>query len=700
MSFLAPLFALGFLAVAAPVVFHLIRRRPQGEVPFSSLMFLTPTPPRLTSRSRLDHILLLILRATALGLIGLAFMRPFLRVEAAIDPADARQRRIAVLIDTSASLRRGDLWQRARAEADAAVAACRPTDLVGVFAFDAAPRTVLGFKESSELEPSQRLVVARERVTQLAPTWGGTELGAALADTLAALTDAAGAGKESAGKIVLVSDLQQGSRLAGLAESEWPSDVELELRTVTDGGGNAGLERLADSTAEEPKAGDPSRLRVRVVNDAGSGQEQFRLAWVNPNGSADGAPIEVYVPPGESRVVRVPWPADAAPRQALRLTGDTHPFDNTVYIPTQRREEWTVLFVGPDAADDPSGLCYFLDRTWADTPERTVRVLGRQPNETLSWDEVHSLPLAVVAGETAPANAAVLRRYVQEGGTLLYVLAGPGKADTLAALADAPSLNAEEAKIDRYAMLRDVAFDHPLFAPLAGPQYGDFTKIHFWKHRRIDADGLGGRVIARFDDGDPAVVEKPVGTGRLVAFAAGWHPADGQLARSSKFVPVMTALLEQRTGRRFGAANYRVGDPVPVPADETPNGVTVRLPNGSAATVPPGVAAFAGTDVPGAYAIEAAGGLRPFAVNLDPAESLTSPLPVETLEQMGCRLADRTPDAPDAQTQRQMRDIELESSQSIWRWLVLAAVAVLFAETLLAGRLSRSRPDAPEAVTP
>ena len=61
MSFLTPLYILGVLAVAAPIVFHLIRRTPKGEVPFSSLMFLSPTPPRLTRRSRLDHWLLLLL---------------------------------------------------------------------------------------------------------------------------------------------------------------------------------------------------------------------------------------------------------------------------------------------------------------------------------------------------------------------------------------------------------------------------------------------------------------------------------------------------------------------------------------------------------------------------------------------------------------------------------------------------------------
>ena len=58
MSFLTPLYVLGLSAVVAPIVFHLIRRSPRGEVPFSSLMFLSPTPPRLTRRSRLDQLAL------------------------------------------------------------------------------------------------------------------------------------------------------------------------------------------------------------------------------------------------------------------------------------------------------------------------------------------------------------------------------------------------------------------------------------------------------------------------------------------------------------------------------------------------------------------------------------------------------------------------------------------------------------------
>ncbi len=146
MSFLAPLYALGLLAIAAPIWFHLIRRRPKGQVPFSSLLFLTASPPPPAQKRRLDQLILLLLRIAALVLLGFAFMRPFLRSEAAADAGGAGQR-VLILLDTSASLRRGDLWAKAVAQADDAIAKVGPADRVGVWAFDNTVRPVLSFDE-------------------------------------------------------------------------------------------------------------------------------------------------------------------------------------------------------------------------------------------------------------------------------------------------------------------------------------------------------------------------------------------------------------------------------------------------------------------------------------------------------------------------------------------------------------------------
>jgi hypothetical protein len=70
-------------------------------MPFSSLMFLSPSPPRLAKRSRIDQWLLLLLRASAVILLAIAFMRPLWRLEAELDLDTANQQRVAILIDTS-----------------------------------------------------------------------------------------------------------------------------------------------------------------------------------------------------------------------------------------------------------------------------------------------------------------------------------------------------------------------------------------------------------------------------------------------------------------------------------------------------------------------------------------------------------------------------------------------------------------------
>ena len=48
MGVLVPLYLAGLTALSLPLILHLVRRTPRGRQEFSSLMFLSPTPPRLT----------------------------------------------------------------------------------------------------------------------------------------------------------------------------------------------------------------------------------------------------------------------------------------------------------------------------------------------------------------------------------------------------------------------------------------------------------------------------------------------------------------------------------------------------------------------------------------------------------------------------------------------------------------------------
>ena len=695
MSFLTPLYVLGLTAVIAPLVFHLIRRSPRGEVPFSSLMFLTPTPPRLTRRSRLDHLLLLLLRAAALCLLAFAFARPFLRQAARLGFGDVERRRIALLIDTSASMRRADLWPRALELANKVVADCRPADQLAVFSFDAQTHPLLTFHDSTKADPAQRNAVAQAQLAHLAPSWGGTNLGQALIDAVSAVEDVADTSEKSGRmprRVVLISDLPQGSRLEALGDFEWPSDVDLELKTVTDDGSNAGLATLVDSVEPDP-ADTAAGRRVRVMNDQSSRREKFELIWVDEHGKeAVDPPVEAYVPPGESRVVRVPRPKGAGLFRVLKLRGDERGYDNAIYFADERREEKTVVYIGTDRADDSAGLLYYLERVFVDTPRRAIKIKSQLPSKPFQLEQASSVPLVIVTAETGGSNARVLEQYVRGGGTLLYVATAPGRAETLAAIAGVPPWDLAEATSSD-VMLGEIKFDHPLFAPLAGAQFNDFTKIRFWKHRLIKPESLGdATVLARFETGAAAILEKTVGKGRLVVFASGWQRLDSQLARSSKFVPLMTGLLEGRTPPALGGALHVVYDRVPMPPIElAAKPLAVHHPDGTITAVPRGDAYFSDTGLPGVYAVDTADGSRSFAVNLDPRESKTAALEDVTLEKLGCRLASHSPKPFDQSELRQMYNTELENRQKLWRTLILATIGVLIVETWLAGRRAAGR---------
>jgi hypothetical protein len=692
MSFLTPLYLLGALTIAAPIVFHLIRRTTKGEVPFSSLLFLTPSPPRLTRRSRLEHWLLLLLRSAALILLTVAFARPFLRQAAGLSLSDSEQSRIAVLIDTSASMRRGDLWSRAQARAAEVIEACRPDDEIAVFAFDLTSRPVLGFTESSALDPSRRPGVMKSLVEKLSPGWGATDLGQAIVDAAGAIENVGDAARRSSSfrrRIVLVSDLQQGSRLEALGGFEWPSDVELRLEPVVEEDSNAGLQLLTGPDTDESAEEQARELRVRVSNNATSRRESFELAW------PDGPPIPAYVPPGETRVFRVPRRTGSSSQHLLRLRGDTEDFDNHLYLTSESRPSSTVIYLGRDAPDDPSGLSYYLKRAFEAITRREVKFDARSPKASLSLPPGLAVPLVVLSEETSDENVAVLRRFARDGGTVLFVVSAAGKAPTLSALADVPTVETEDSPAQSDALLSEIAFDHPLFAPFATPQYNDFTKIRFWKYRRLGAQSLGkARVLARFEKGDPAVIEKPIEKGRLVILTSGWNPADSQLARSSKFLPLVSALLENPIAGPDLSATRLVGEPVPMPE----GAVAVRKPDGSRVELAPGRSAFEEADAPGIYEVETAKGAREFAVNLDPSESNTTPLAAETLEQYGCRLAANASRVEaERSLMRQMQNAELEGRQKLWRPLILSVLSVLILETWLAGKRGRSRSSQVEA---
>ena len=179
MNFLTPLFLIGGLAIAGPIIFHLIKRTTRERTLFSSLMFLLPTPPRLSKRSRLEHLLLLLLRCLALGLLALGFSRPFFKQAPLDDPTAVQPKRIVVLVDVSASMRRTGLWAAARERVEATLGKVSAVDQIALYTFDRVATPLLPFEEWNRTPATGRAALAKTRLEAVSPGWSGTQLGPA-----------------------------------------------------------------------------------------------------------------------------------------------------------------------------------------------------------------------------------------------------------------------------------------------------------------------------------------------------------------------------------------------------------------------------------------------------------------------------------------------------------------------------------------
>ncbi len=676
MNFLTPLFLLGAIAIAGPVIFHLVRRTTRERTPFSSLLFLQPTPPRLTRRSRIEHWLLLMLRCLALGFLAFGFARPFFPRTPANLPTAHESKRVVLLVDTSASIQRAGAWNAAQ---ERALEWGRKLDGIDELALVTFARSTLPrfrFSDWKATAPGERLALLKDRLASAEPGWLSTQLGTALMDAAELLNEPSQGLEPRIRQIVLISDLQQGGHAESLQSYEWPRGIEVIVDPVrVKPAGNASLQWVEDDPALQP--GTNTAIRVRISNTSDATIEQFEVGWAPaPGVPFVGSPLKAYVPPGQSKILSLPLPAGTV-GQRVELRGDAAPFDNALYVVPPPPARARVLYVGDDIAAEPRFPFYFLRRAFPEGVRPTVDWTLRTPASLTATEARTAAGLTLVTAALPASTATALRLGAEAGGTVFLVMSGPGSTETLGTLLETAGLKSQESIPGQFALLGEMESRHPLFAPFSDPRFADFTKIRLWKHRKLDLSTVpNARVLIRLDDGNPALIEVPVGRGRVLAWTSGWHTDDTQWPLSTKFVPFLLSLLEYSGALPAASSGQTwVGDALTLPALQTPAERRLRFPNGREQVTPPGETRFTDTLAPGIYSLSGSSSATAFAVNLDPSESRTVPMATDDLERLGVPLARPETQAADAVVRREeLHASEAEARQKLWRWFLGATL--------------------------
>lgn len=690
MTWLFPLYLAGGLAIIAPILLHLRRQPPKDRVVFGSLMFLDESERQPTRRRRLEHWLLLIARCLILLLLAAMFARPFWR--GAEDLSAGEGGLTVVLVDRSASMRRGNLWAEAINRTTEVLRLARPTDRVAVGVFDQSVEKIWDFNQQQE-SAGARAAMVQDLLEKKGPGWGATHLGGAMVAALDWLAqETATGGRE----LIVISDMQEGALVTDLEKVAWPDEVVVSLQSVnlkTEDAGNFAIHLVAADSDQADREGDApdtrlseSAIRVRVSSSRESVATTFELGWEGQ----PGLPVaQGYLPPGASRVIKIP--ADSKTLAAggtLLLKGDANDFDNRVHVAaTAPREVRVRVLAGAATKDAAASPLYYLQRVLQSTAAIRPQLERIEPG---TWPDASGAALLVAPGAGERLIGASLtgwQTWLQAGGLAVYAVASPQAADELNAITPGVVWNVKEAdrqRVGDYAMLADLETSHPLLHPFADVRLRDFTKIRFWKHRVLTAEGSGVEVLAKFDSGDPAMLAVKTGKGTLLVLASGWHPADSQLALSTKFVPLWFGWLEAAGFAHEELSTFEVGETLPI--NERSDSEVIQ-PGGQTVSVAAG-SRFS-PDRPGIYQITSGGESRKWAVQIPAAESRTSPIPDQHIADFGVKL--RTQEEPSSVSDsagRRLDGLATESQQRLWWWTLVGILSFAAAETWLA-RLRR-----------
>jgi hypothetical protein len=714
MSFLTPLYALAGLAIAAPIIAHLVRKRPKDRIEFSSSLFLEKDIPRLTKSSQIDQWWLLAVRSLLVLLVAAAFSRPYWNTPIAADSARNGARRM-VMIDVSASMKRSGLMEQARKKSIEWIDTSLPEDLVAVYAFHRELVPLFSLESSLDASPGERQTMAKQAILGLETTWLDTNLGSSIRSAVELLaremesSETSDATIPSTLELVIVSDFQIGGRYDELASIEWPNGLTVRQVTVgsmEDSNDNSfatilrpGTEFLdpeasTESTERsETRQGSLAETRVRVNNSPQSRIESLKLGWVDQQGQIiDSSLKEVLIPPGQTRNVNVSAMPDDA--RSLRLIGDRIEFDNEYYCAPINKQSYRVIcLTNLDSADEKSAE-FFLQQLPLGSEAYNVELSLRSLAENWTLDPKLE-PCTYVIGLPTGDSLTRIRSYLEQGGTVFWLLDQPVNnalddwQTACRILSDDEILSVSEGITTDYRLLQDIDFADHLFSDFADAKFSDFTKVRFWKQRDLDLRADHSfRVLANFDHGKPAVLRKSFGTGELNIMSSGWQPEESQLALSSKFLPLMLRYVQTALPERNQLESVTVGEQLQVAGSSS-----ITLPDGTKIEVPFGKSQTLLASTPGNYRVQnSEGQTRTISANLDPRESQLTSIDASRLLQWGVPLEERKANNPSDGMLRQMRAVELESQQGSWRWLLGIVVLAAAFESAFAWLRSYRKP--------
>ncbi|MGA2797486.1 MAG: BatA domain-containing protein [Thermoguttaceae bacterium] len=736
MTFLNASLLAGTALIAVPIILHLIMRRKPTLFEFPALRFVQQKHDTNQRKLNLRHILLLLLRAGIIAFLAFALARPSVQFGGALGSQEAP---VAAALIFDAAPRMEYLRENQTR--------LKTAKEMGLWLLAQLPQeseiAVLDTRQGTATFQADRSA-ARHSIERLETVPNSQPLIYAVDESLRLLKESSLARKE----IYVFTDF---SRAA------WPAALTSQLQDSLEKLPGVGIYVIDVGVADpmDYALGEP-RLSAEVLSNRSPLTIQTELACLgskkgselfspkvnaNPDSSqenssdpflqrtvelyvidADGKPQKrsvesVTVAPGEAQQIEFSLASLGlgAHQGYLQIVGqDALAADDKRFFSVEVKPPWRILIAAPKPADS-----YSIFLTEALAPS----VFGKRGQARFDCDIVDleniskknlSDYAALFLLDPTPLEPAVWQKlsdYAADGhGVAIFLGRNAQPMDSFNTTQAQELLpgnllrQARRPEGDLHLAPRDL--QHPILAPFRS-QSGSvpWNRSPIFRYWELDKPHSGVGVVLSFSDGRPAVLERPVGSGRALTITTPVSDRPNQnpwnlLPVSDEAWPFLI-LVNQMASYLVGSGNeqlnYFAGQTAVLQLDPETQRANYLLTGPGDMSVPLSAdpqhhrLVITATEQPGNYRVQSggreAGFDRPLSVNLAPEQTQLQRLDKKELTQIF---------APDkiriAQTKQQIdRDISMgRVGRELFPPLILAVALFLALESLLANRFYRS----------
>ena len=544
-NFLNPiiLFAAG-VAVLFPLLIHIFNRQKVKKIFFSSLLFLRSLEKTRMRRVKIKEYLLLIIRSLIILLAVLAFARPALRGGFATKVGAHARTSIVILLDNSYSLgyetKEGSVFKPAKEKAKKILNQLKEGDEATLVLFASQPKPI----NSQPTYDFKNLIKFLDEEVELSAE--KTDVGGALKKGYEILKNSKNLNQE----IYLISDMEKSGWLS-LNLSPLSSETKKAKLYLVDVSPpekhNLCIEGI-DFGNQLIEKGKPFKVTARIANFTFQPVRNLLVGLYLDGRRVTQTDTEIEKG-GKATVKFAPTVEEAGIHTGFfELTDDDLLIDNRRFFAFKIPEKIDILLVGENERDTRYLNLALNPLNLTDASKEVTR-MSKSALSGIDFNKYQVVIFSNLSGLT-DVQLTNLERFVQRGGGVFFVLGDNIDPEFYSNLImkrffdlnlSAPLSSTKNT--GGFFSLEKFDLDHPIFQVYRDVEKEKLPAVKFYSIFELP-EGRDIKVIARFNLGKPALLEKSYGAGKVLLLTAPVDENQGDLVVHPFFVPFVNRSVE------------------------------------------------------------------------------------------------------------------------------------------------------------